>query len=112
MLLTVTKTRVSVKNKLLEDTGKDENIVMQDLESREDILWGFLLFSGYFTAVEQLDDEVCRLQIPNSEVLLNYRQWGRFEQRQYAAELEGAGIRNILKLAMAFQGKQLWLRQG
>jgi hypothetical protein len=41
-------------------------------------LWGLLLFSGYLKAIEQIDEETYRLQIPNHEVLLNYRQWVRY----------------------------------
>jgi predicted MPP superfamily phosphohydrolase len=36
----------------------------------------------------------------------------QIEERQYVAELEAAGIHDILKLAIAFQGKQLWVRRG
>ena len=36
----------------------------------------------------------------------------QIEARQYAAELEAAGITDILKLAIAFRGKELWVRQG
>ncbi|GAK53224.1 hypothetical protein U14_04489 [Candidatus Moduliflexus flocculans] len=55
----------------------DDSIVIPDLETRDDLLWSFLLFSGYLKAVAQVDEETFRLQIPNHEVLLNYRQWVR-----------------------------------
>ncbi len=36
----------------------------------------------------------------------------QIEERGYAAELEAAGIRDILKLAVVFKGKELWVKQG
>jgi len=36
----------------------------------------------------------------------------QIEKRGYAAELEAAGIRKILKLAVVFRGKELWVKQG
>ncbi|MDM8549260.1 AAA family ATPase [Desulfobacterales bacterium HSG2] len=36
----------------------------------------------------------------------------QIENRGYAAELEAAGIRKILKLAVVFSGKKLWVKQG
>jgi hypothetical protein len=33
----------------------------------------------------------------------------QIESRKYAAELEAAGIKKIMKIAIAFQGKKLWL---
>ncbi len=36
----------------------------------------------------------------------------QIRERGYATELEAAGIRNILKLAVVFRGKELWVRQG
>ena len=207
----------------------EENIVMQDIERRDDLLWSFLLFSGYLKSVERVNFETCRLAIPNREVLMLYRSFvrswfartvesnlletmleglqdgnvkvfermlrrvvthimsyhdlsgepekvyhalvlgmlvwlsgkyeirsnreaglGRYdvmlkpndasrqgiiiefkqvyedekpetilqqaiqqiEEKGYASDLEAAGIGNILKLAIAFQGKELWVKQG
>jgi len=36
----------------------------------------------------------------------------QIEERGYATELEAAGIRKILKLAVVFKGKKLWMKQG
>ncbi|MCP4112662.1 MAG: AAA family ATPase [Desulfobacteraceae bacterium] len=205
-----------------------ESIVMKDLEKRDDLLWSFLLFSGYLKPVEKIDYETWKLCIPNYEVYHVYRSlvrnwfaekiehnkleqmlnalengdaalfehilqeivvqvmsyhdfsgvpekvyhalvlgmlvWlsGRYEirsnresgygrydlmlkpkniakqgiviefkkvyedekpedvledalnqirDRKYAAELEAAGVKDILKLAVAFQGKKLWVKQ-
>ena len=38
------------------------------------------------------------------------RAIAQIEEKKYAAELEAAGIRKILKIAVAFQGKELWMR--
>ncbi len=36
----------------------------------------------------------------------------QIEKRRYAAELEASGVKNILKLAIVFRGKEMWVRQG
>lgn len=36
----------------------------------------------------------------------------QIEEKRYAAELEAAGIQNILKIAIAFRGKEVWVREG
>ncbi|MCP4110366.1 MAG: AAA family ATPase [Desulfobacteraceae bacterium] len=36
----------------------------------------------------------------------------QIEDRKYAAEFEASGITDILKLAIAFRGKELWIKQG
>lgn len=36
----------------------------------------------------------------------------QIEKRQYAAELEAAGVAEIVKLAIVFRGKELWVKQG
>ena len=36
----------------------------------------------------------------------------QIEKKRYAAELEAAGIQHILKLAIAFKGKELWVQEG
>ncbi|MCP4749901.1 MAG: AAA family ATPase, partial [Proteobacteria bacterium] len=46
----------------------DDSVVMKDLDSRDDLLWTFLLFSGYLKPVERVDDETYALKIPNREV--------------------------------------------
>ncbi len=54
----------------------DENVSLRDLPPDADLVWGFLLFTGYLTAtrVRQRDDLVeARLKIPNREVRAAYR---------------------------------------
>ncbi len=46
-----------------------------------------------------------------SEEVLD-RALKQIKDRGYATELEDAGIKDILKLAIAFRGKELWVRQG
>lgn len=48
------------------------NIVMRDLDRRDDLLWSFLLFSGYLKVVEQVYMDDHKLQIPNYEVAQIY----------------------------------------
>ncbi|MGH7453893.1 MAG: AAA family ATPase, partial [bacterium] len=76
-----------------------ENIVFRDLEIREDLLWSFLLFSGYLKYEAQRPDDfdpaktLCRLVIPNQEVRSVYigivEQWfaQKFDQSKLQAML-------------------------
>jgi len=50
-----------------------DNIVMRDLDKSDDLLWSFLLFSGYLKVVEQIEENIYHLQIPNQEVKQIYR---------------------------------------
>ncbi|MCP4347289.1 MAG: AAA family ATPase, partial [Desulfobacterales bacterium] len=36
----------------------------------------------------------------------------QIEDKKYVAELEGSGIKNILKIAVVFRGKELWVKNG
>ncbi len=36
----------------------------------------------------------------------------QIRDKAYATELEAAGVNDILRLAVAFRGKELWLKQG
>jgi hypothetical protein len=67
-----------------------ENIVMKDLEKNDNLLWSFLLFSGYLKIVEQVDYENYKLQIPNREVYMIYRELIRtwFDEKIEANTLE------------------------
>jgi Predicted AAA-ATPase len=64
----------------------DENVTLEDLEKSCDALWSLLLFSGYFKVIHaerkylQLQ---CKLAVPNLEIV------------------------QILKMALAFRGKQV-----
>ena len=50
-----------------------ETIVLRDLDRQDDLIWSFLLFSGYLKPVRQVDDETWELSIPNREVRMAYR---------------------------------------
>jgi len=56
----------------------DENIIMQDLyKKNNDVIWSFLLHSGYLKQIERIDNEfenIYKLQIPNMEVKIAYRK--------------------------------------
>jgi hypothetical protein len=76
-----------------------ENIIFRDVEKREDLLWSFLLFSGYLKYEAQRPDDfdpakiLCRLVIPNQEVRSIYigivEQWfaQKFDQAKLQAML-------------------------
>ncbi|MEZ4529171.1 MAG: AAA family ATPase [Desulfobacterales bacterium] len=65
--------------RLLEDRTVErpvyETIVMRDLDIRDDLLWSFLLFSGYLKpAGEPVYRNIYPLAIPNEEVKLAYEE--------------------------------------
>lgn len=50
-----------------------DSIVMRDLEKQDDLLWSFLVFSGYLKPAGQIDFQMMELKIPNKEVQVIYR---------------------------------------
>ncbi|QTA80131.1 AAA ATPase-like domain-containing protein [Desulfonema limicola] len=76
-------------------------IVMRDLETRNDLLWSFLLFSGYLKTVKHLGDEMYELKIPNYEVKFIYRNlirsWfaGKIEQNRVEDMLSALENKNV-----------------
>jgi len=67
-----------------------ESISMKDLEKTDDLLWSFLLFSGYLKVTEQTGYEMCSMGIPNREVRIIYerlvRKW--FSEKTVQNQLE------------------------
>ncbi|MDM8530468.1 PD-(D/E)XK nuclease domain-containing protein [Anaerolineales bacterium HSG25] len=68
-----------------------ENIIMRDILRRDNLLWSFLLFSGYLKMVAQINDEAYRLELPNREIELIYRDLVKiwFEEKVRVPKLEG-----------------------
>ncbi|MEZ4527392.1 MAG: AAA family ATPase [Desulfobacterales bacterium] len=71
-----------------------ESIVMRDLDLRDDLLWSFLLFSGYLKPVRQTDDQTWELGIPNREVFLSYRE---MVQRWFAVKVEHNRLEDMIR---------------
>ncbi|MDM8549011.1 AAA family ATPase [Desulfobacterales bacterium HSG2] len=71
-----------------------ESIVMRDLETRDDLLWSLLVFSGYLKPAEQKDDECFALEIPNNEVRIIYREMIR---RWFDEKIESNQLREMLR---------------
>ena len=67
-----------------------DNIILRDIEKRENLVWSFLVFSGYLKTVESVDEEQYVLAIPNREVQLIYRDIIRiwFEEKVDLRRLE------------------------
>lgn len=59
----------------------DENIVFSDFESRKELLWSLLVFSGYLTIVKEEKKHIYSLTIPNYEIktLFSTIIWNWFE---------------------------------
>ncbi|MDM8516685.1 AAA family ATPase [Desulfobacterales bacterium HSG16] len=62
-----------------------ETIVLRDLDLRDDLLWSFLLFTGYLRPVKHVDEEIWELCIPNREVRMMYRD---MIKRWFATKIE------------------------
>ncbi|QTA81702.1 AAA ATPase-like domain-containing protein [Desulfonema limicola] len=67
-----------------------DSIVMKDLETGENLIWSFLLFSGYLKTVKNMDFETWELKVPNEEVRYIYRNMIRvwFDRKVRSASLE------------------------
>ncbi|MDM8532107.1 AAA family ATPase [Anaerolineales bacterium HSG25] len=67
-----------------------DSIVMQDLDRRDNLVWSFLLFSGYLKVTEHLYEDEYKLAIPNQEVTQIYRHLIRtwFEEKVTVPQLE------------------------
>jgi hypothetical protein len=55
-----------------------DSIVMRDLETHEELLWSFLVFSGYLKPLERVGEQNWKLIVPNQEVHTIYREMIRF----------------------------------
>ena len=71
-----------------------ENIIMRDLEKRDDLLWSFLLFSGYLkTTGEAVHRNLYELKIPNEEVRIVYEE---SVKRWFAEKIESNRLEEML----------------
>ena len=71
-----------------------ENIIMRDLEKRDDLLWSFLLFSGYLKTIgEAVHRNLYELKIPNEEVRIVYEE---LVKRWFAEKIESNRLEEML----------------
>ena len=71
-----------------------ENIVMRDLEKRDDLVWSFMLFSGYLkTTGEAVHRNLYGLKIPNEEVRIVYEE---LVKRWFAEKIESNQLEEML----------------
>ncbi|MCP4347288.1 MAG: AAA family ATPase [Desulfobacterales bacterium] len=72
-----------------------DNIVMRDLDKRDDLLWSFLLFSGYLKLAGEAERRGhYRLEIPNEEVRTVYEE---MIERWFAEKVEPNRLETMLK---------------
>lgn len=71
-----------------------DSIVLPDLNRREDLFWSFMLFSGYLKAARQIDNDLWRLETPNREVAVIYRE---IVQAWFGEKVGSDQIRLLLK---------------
>ncbi len=71
-----------------------DTIVLRDMDLRDDLLWSFLLFSGYLKPIRQIDYEKWELDIPNLEVRLSYRNLVR---RWFSTKVEQNFLEDMLR---------------
>ncbi|HLP61146.1 MAG TPA: AAA family ATPase, partial [Candidatus Deferrimicrobium sp.] len=79
----------------------DENIIMKEITSREDLLWSFLLMTGYlkFTAKRKIGDQFYyNLAIPNAEVRIAYKNIIR---KYFADKIKNKELEIMLKALIA-----------
>ena len=76
-----------------------ENIVIRDLEKRDDLVWSFMLFSGYLTYTgERSRKKFYELKIPNEEVKLIYED---FVDQWFAEKVESNKLERLLNALKA-----------
>lgn len=76
----------------------EDNIVYKDIDRNEDVLWSFLLMSGYlrYDNLEKVgDDYFADLNIPNDEVRYLYR--GEIISRWFTTKNTKHGLEKVLK---------------
>lgn len=76
----------------------DDNIVYKDIDRNEDVLWSFLLMSGYlrYDNLEKIGDHYfADLNIPNDEVRYLYR--GEIISRWFTVKNTKHGLESVLK---------------
>ncbi|QTA83100.1 AAA ATPase-like domain-containing protein [Desulfonema limicola] len=72
-----------------------ESIVMKDLDIRDDLLWSFLLFSGYLKYTgDKIQRKNYELKIPNEEVKIIYEE---MVVRWFAEKVESNKVEDMLK---------------
>lgn len=75
------------------------NIVIRDLEKRDDLLWSFMLFSGYLKYIgEGSRKRLYELKIPNEEVMLIYED---FVERWFVEKVESNKLEKLLNALKA-----------
>ncbi len=79
-----------------------DSIVMKDLDRRKELLWSFLLFSGYLKPAEQMDAETYRLEIPNREVLMIFQEMVR---TWFAEKVESDALAEMIRSLRKGDGK-------
>ncbi len=72
-----------------------ENIVMKDVEKQDDLLWSFMLFSGYLKCTgEAVRRNYYELKIPNEEVRIVYEE---LVKRWFTEKIESNRLEDMLK---------------
>ena len=71
-----------------------DTIVMRDLEKRDDLIWSFLLFSGYLKYIgEPIRKNYYHMKIPNEEIKLIYEE---LIERWFAEKIESNQIHEMM----------------
>jgi hypothetical protein len=113
----------------------EEDFVLKDIYSVEDLLWSFLLMGGYLKQTGKKRDDAAgkmyyNLSVPNMEVRTTYT---RIISRYFSSKIENekleimlkallegdidvfelqSGIKNYKKLAIVFKGKEVTIKEG
>ncbi|QTA83103.1 AAA ATPase-like domain-containing protein [Desulfonema limicola] len=84
---------ILLENGVIEKPVYD-SIVMRELDTQDNLLWTFLLFSGYLKSVEKTYEEYHKLKIPNHEVRFIYRNLVRI---WFDEKVESNKVEDMLK---------------
>lgn len=108
----------------------DQNVVYRSLAENPTNIYSLLLVAGYLkTPSKELQGDatwICEVAIPNHEILavfksenglddqeldsLSMEALKQIDDKRYDAEMLNDGMRNILKLGIAFSGKKVKIK--
>ncbi len=104
---------------------------MSEIDKGTESIWSFLLFSGYLKVIKKRrnEGELYCMIIPRDKeklaTIIEFKKVSKketleeaadkalkqIEEKRYRVELEDMGIKNIQEIGIAFQGKEVMIRQ-
>lgn len=92
----------------------DQNVVYRSLAEDPANIYSLLLVAGYLkTPTKELQADgsyLCEVSIPNREIASIYKSEILSHMMEYDLEMKADGIQDILKLGIAFSGKNVCIK--